>query len=183
MVPPAAVVDRLVKRRSPARWGMAWMVWCLTSCAAIADLPESPAVPGTATVRGQDEPQGLVEQLSPKRFYDAAKRKVGLGPNQQVAREAFAEAEKIFVEATSLEGEERKERFLEAAKLYDKAADRWPDSALQEDATVHARREPLLCRPIPEVGRSVRDAGQEVSQLAVHGHRGQTPFRHGPLLD
>ena len=110
------------------------MVWCLTSCAVTADVPQSSPVSGRNTVRGQDEADGLLEQMNPTRLYDAAKRTVGLGPNQQVARQAFEEAEKVFVEATSLEGGQRKKRFVDAAGLYEKAADRWPDSTLQEDA-------------------------------------------------
>ncbi len=115
-------------------WTASSLFWCLTGCAAIGEVPGPTGDAGPGTVRGQDESDGLMSQLNPTRFLESAKKSVGLGPDEGIAKESFGQAEKIFVEATSLEGEQRKDRFLEAAKLYKKAADRWPDSALQEDA-------------------------------------------------
>jgi outer membrane protein assembly factor BamD (BamD/ComL family) len=115
-------------------------IWLCSGCAVTADVPGEGAVGASASntqapiVRGQDDGDGLLGNLDPRRVYDSVKRAAGYGPNQQVARKAFEEAEKIFVEATSLKGSERAGRFLEAAKKYDAAADRWPDSTLHEDA-------------------------------------------------
>lgn len=86
-------------------------------------------------VRGQsDEPDGLLGSLNPKYAYQKAKNAVGLGPNEEVAREAFKQAEQVFIDATSAQGNDRKKRFREAADLYDEAADRWPDSSLEENS-------------------------------------------------
>lgn len=58
----------------------------------------------------------------------------GYGPNRTIAQETYDAAEQKYNEAATLEGSERKKRFLEAAKQFEWAAFRWPDSALQEDA-------------------------------------------------
>ncbi len=123
-----------IERWSAVAWSVGWLVWTLGGCAATAEVPALPSVAEEATVRGQDNDDGLLGKFSPSSMYDAAKRRVGLGPNQQIAKRAFEDAEKTFIEATSMEGNQRQKRFLDAAKLYKKAADRWPDSALQEDA-------------------------------------------------
>lgn len=118
---------------SAVAWSVGWLAWMLGAGAATADVPTLPPGAEEVTVRGQDD-DGLLSKFSPSRMYDAAKRSVGLGPNQQVAKSAFEEAEKTFIEATALEGSQRDKRFLDAAKLYKKAADRWPDSAMEEDS-------------------------------------------------
>ena len=91
-------------RRSVATCGVAGLVWSLAGCCATGEMPGGSPVGEPVTVRGQDESDGLLSAVNPARLLDAAKRGVGLGPNQEVAKQAFAEAEKIFVEATSLEG-------------------------------------------------------------------------------
>ncbi len=48
----------------------------------------------------------------------------GLEPNESIARQHFAQGEKLFAE----------KKFTEAAKEYKNASKRWPDSPLQEDA-------------------------------------------------
>ena len=52
------------------------------------------------------------------------KKMVGRGPNEPVARKALAEADALFREA----------KYDEAIKKYKVAIDRWPDSAIEEDA-------------------------------------------------
>ena len=52
------------------------------------------------------------------------KKLVGQGPNESVAKQAFNEADDLF----------RKKRYAKALKQYRKVIDRWPDSALEEDA-------------------------------------------------
>jgi outer membrane protein assembly factor BamD (BamD/ComL family) len=91
--------------------------------------------------RGQDpgfepetESDGLLGKWSPKHFYNAAKVAAGYGPNKQIADEAFAAGEALFIEATKLQAEERRERFEEAAGHYETAYKRWPNSALEEDS-------------------------------------------------
>lgn len=52
------------------------------------------------------------------------RRLVGLGPDEQIAKQAFARGEQLFASGN----------FLAAARQYKKAAFRWPDSPLEEDA-------------------------------------------------
>lgn len=64
------------------------------------------------------------EKLAPKNVGKAIKKAVGRGPNEAFAKKKFAEGEALFKE----------EKFVEAAKCFHQAADRWPDSELEEDA-------------------------------------------------
>ena len=52
------------------------------------------------------------------------KRMVGRGPNEQIARKALAEGDRLF----------REGRYREAIPNYKVALDRWPDSGVEEDA-------------------------------------------------
>jgi outer membrane protein assembly factor BamD (BamD/ComL family) len=52
------------------------------------------------------------------------KKMVGRGPNEPVARKALAEADALF----------REGKYGEAIPKYKQAIDRWPDSAIEEDA-------------------------------------------------
>lgn len=52
------------------------------------------------------------------------RRMIGLGPDEAIAKKAFAEGERLFGAG----------QFLAASKQYKKAAFRWPDSPLEEDA-------------------------------------------------
>jgi TolA-binding protein len=52
------------------------------------------------------------------------KKMVGRGPNEPVARQALAEADALF----------REQKYVAASAKYKRAIDRWPDSAIEEDA-------------------------------------------------
>ena len=64
----------------------------------------------------------------------AGKTLIGKGENPEKARALYATAESKYQEATQAEGPQRKSLFLAAAKGFKDAADRWPDSALEQDA-------------------------------------------------
>jgi outer membrane protein assembly factor BamD (BamD/ComL family) len=70
------------------------------------------------------EEEGLIPGLDPSKLYKKTKTAVGLGPNDQVARQDFAEGEKLFAEKS----------YKAAAKKYDEALDRSIDIRLKEDA-------------------------------------------------
>ena len=74
------------------------------------------------------------DALSAKRMAESAKKLAGLGPKPDDARRLYAEAEAQFREAVKLQGKPRTAAFLAAAESYEKAADRWPDSELEQDA-------------------------------------------------
>ncbi len=52
------------------------------------------------------------------------KKLVGRGPSESVAKQAFAEADDLF----------QQKKYAKALKQYRRVIDRWPDSALEEDA-------------------------------------------------
>ncbi|MCS7305365.1 MAG: tetratricopeptide repeat protein [Thermoguttaceae bacterium] len=62
--------------------------------------------------------------LAPEKLYGKAKEAVGLGPDENLARQLFAEATELY----------RQGRYAEAADKFRQAAFRWPDSPLEEDA-------------------------------------------------
>lgn len=65
-----------------------------------------------------------LEKLAPESLYKGIKSAAGYGPNETFARDTFAEGEKLFQE----------KKYKEAAAKFATAADRWPDSLLEEDA-------------------------------------------------
>lgn len=75
----------------------------------------------------EDRP-GPLESLAPKKVWSDAKKAVGQGPNEQIARQALAEGDDLF----------RQKKYVEAAKAYRRAYDRWPDSPLEEEAIFKA---------------------------------------------
>jgi outer membrane protein assembly factor BamD (BamD/ComL family) len=111
------------------------LVLLISGCATTRGVSLPPPLQGAPpVVRGQDDDESWSDRLSPKRISASIKQAAGYGPNREKAEAAFEEGEKLFVEATSLKGSERRERFKEAAGKYKTAADRWPDSSLEEDA-------------------------------------------------
>lgn len=62
--------------------------------------------------------------LYPTTIYKNMQSAVGLGPDEQIARAAYKEGETLY----------RQRKFTEAAKHFKTAADRWPDTPLEEDA-------------------------------------------------
>lgn len=64
------------------------------------------------------------EKLAPKNVGKGIKKALGRGPNEAFARKKYAEGESLFKEG----------KYLEAAKCFHQAADRWPDTDLEEDA-------------------------------------------------
>ena len=65
-----------------------------------------------------------VEDLAPENVIANMKAAVGLGPDEDLARSLFREGEALYA----------KKDYLAAAAKFKKAASRWPDSPLEEDA-------------------------------------------------
>jgi outer membrane protein assembly factor BamD (BamD/ComL family) len=116
-------------------WWPAWGI-CLMGlggCATTgAELPP-PENGSPVAMRGQDD-EGWTDRLNPKHLVAAVKNAAGFGPDRGIAEAAFERGEKLFVESTRQEGNPRKAGFKRAAEQYKTAAERWPDSALEEDA-------------------------------------------------
>lgn len=70
------------------------------------------------------EQKGLLPGLDPKNQYKKAKAAVGLGPNEQSAKDAFEEGQQLFAD----------KKYGRAAKRYADAAGRWPGSMLEQQA-------------------------------------------------
>ncbi|HEY4232392.1 MAG TPA: outer membrane protein assembly factor BamD [Lacipirellulaceae bacterium] len=70
------------------------------------------------------EAEGLIPGLDPSALYKKTKTAVGLGPNDQVARQAFAEGDQLFLQKS----------YKAAAKKYEEAVDRAVDMRIREDA-------------------------------------------------
>jgi outer membrane protein assembly factor BamD (BamD/ComL family) len=74
---------------------------------------------------GEDtEPGGLIPALDPKAQYNKVKTAVGLGPNEQFARQAYAEGDRLF----------RERDYKSAAKQFQQAVERGPHSPIEQDA-------------------------------------------------
>lgn len=130
--------SRFIQLHSHFRLWLAVTTFCgaawLTGCSATERHLVPEAIADSPVMRGQNDSSGLLDRFNPSRVVDSVKRASGYGPDQTVAKQAFDEGEKIFVEATKLEGKGRAKQFQAAGKKYAKAAARWPDSALEEDA-------------------------------------------------
>ncbi len=86
-----------------------------------------PVIPPPAPGGGPEDRTGKpfeLEDLAPERTYQRFKNLIGLGPNEDIARERFDEGRRLFLLG----------RYQEAAKQFRSAASRWPDSPLEEDA-------------------------------------------------
>ncbi len=68
--------------------------------------------------------EGLLPGLDPKNNYQKAKAAVGLGPNEERAREAYQQGQALFA----------KSEYASAAKEYAEAAGRWPNSSIEQQA-------------------------------------------------
>lgn len=62
--------------------------------------------------------------LYPSTIYKKAQAAMGMGPDERIARAAYQEGETLY----------RQRKFAEAEKHFKTAADRWPDTPLEEDA-------------------------------------------------
>lgn len=77
--------------------------------------------------------KSLLAKEKSDEFKKTAKKLIGRGENPDKARELYAAAEAKYQEAGQAEGAAKKKLYLEAAKGFHNAADRWPDSALEQD--------------------------------------------------
>ncbi len=105
----------------------AWLAcWILCAgCASLSDdgFDDPPA--GKGILGGLDR-DSVLGQVNARvgRTKEQALKSVGLGPDERIARKAFAEGDALF----------RQKEYRAAEKKYRRAAKRWPDSALEEDA-------------------------------------------------
>src|SRR5262245_42456645 len=72
--------------------------------------------------------------LNPDKLGKTVKKLTGQGPNRDIAKQTFREADDLFRQALAAEPGHRGTIFALAAPKYAAAAERWPDSALAMDA-------------------------------------------------
>jgi len=86
---------------------------------------QGPASADRVMDTGDEEDEGgLVPGLDPRAQYDKVKTAVGLGPNEQMARDAYAEGDRLF----------REKKYGAAAKKFQESINRGPHSSVEQDA-------------------------------------------------
>jgi outer membrane protein assembly factor BamD (BamD/ComL family) len=116
----------------------------------------------------EDPPPAPLEldDFSPDNLGKTFKRLIGQGPDRKLARALYAQAEDKYWQASraeeNLTDEERRAMFLEAGELYEEAADRFPDSALEEDGLFMAGESYFFADRLP--------AANEMYELLLKNH-------------
>lgn len=83
------------------------------------------APPASGGADGSDDDSGFEwSDLAPENLYKGAKKAMGLGPNEPLARSMLQEGRTLL----------EQKKYPEAAEKFKSAAGRWPDSVLEEDA-------------------------------------------------
>ncbi len=102
------------------------------------DLSGAPVQPAQYTENVAPSPPLTVKDFAPNKLKSTMKTLVGQGPNPQIARETYAEAQAAYAAATEMHqrnpGGDSRSEFLAAAKLYETAAERWPDSEVEHNS-------------------------------------------------
>lgn len=75
-----------------------------------------------------------LSDFDPKNAKTLLRKATGNGPNRQIAKDTYLRAEALYKQAAELPENQRAERFVAAAEVYIEAAERWPGSALEQDA-------------------------------------------------
>jgi hypothetical protein len=105
------------------------------------ELPPPPAgaVSLPDYVKKKDEKSGFEwSDLEPENIWKNLKVAAGYGPDEKIARAAMKEGRELFEKACAMSAasasSQRQALFREAAAKFATAADRWPDTPLEEDA-------------------------------------------------
>ncbi len=87
-------------------------------------LPDPPPTPASMSdpMKGKDD--DFWSKLAPENVWKSIKKATGNGPNEGIARADFKEGQDLFLQ----------KKYAEAAEKFKTAADRWPDTPLEEDA-------------------------------------------------
>ena len=105
--------------------------WLIIQCGC-ASLTGASRDGSGATDTAQANPFDI--ERWPEQIESSWKTLIGKGVNPQKARELYVEAEGKYQEALRAESDQRQDAFAQAGTQFLEAADRWPDSALEEDA-------------------------------------------------
>lgn len=122
-------MSKMRARCTVAFLSLSWLLPVLGGCAS--PLGGRDTLLGDATASNSLIPSA--DALS-KQVSNSAKTLVGKGYSPEKARQKYIEAEGQYQQAIQTRGNDRKALFLSAASAFKNAADRWPDSALEQDA-------------------------------------------------
>lgn len=89
------------------------------------------AIPSEAD---EQSPRSGLASLRPTAVRSTVQEALGRAPDETAARQFYQEADALFQKASAAQDDERADLFVEAAGKYAEAAEKWPDSMLQEDA-------------------------------------------------
>lgn len=79
-----------------------------------------------------------LKDLSPDNLTKTVKKLSGRGPNKEIAKKAFDEGNALYKQAATGEPAQRSAQFAAAAEKFVEAAERFPNSALEQDALFYA---------------------------------------------
>ena len=109
-----------------------WILACISvlaaagGCRAFSRTASAPA--------GAEAERGLLGGLRPSRVRSGVRTAMGRGVDETAARKAYTEADELFQQASDADEKKKAGLFHQAAEKYAVAAERFPDSMLQEDA-------------------------------------------------
>ena len=115
----------------------------LTGCASF----KLPTLPSARDAAANDDRSGIPNWLNPSKSISYFK---GPPPDETASRTLYAQANEHFQAASSAQGEARKEAFLEAAKLFDRSAERGQGFAVGEDALMMKAESYFFADDYPE---------------------------------
>lgn len=75
-----------------------------------------------------------LNDFNPKNLNATTKRLTGRGPNRKIAEQSYREGDELYKQAVESQGDNRGDLFALAAKKFLVAADRMPNSAVEQDA-------------------------------------------------
>ena len=109
------------------------LFWILACTCLLATGLGCRSITGTATPGAVEQKPGLFG-LRSQTVRDGVRNAMGRGVNESAAREAYAEGNALFQQASDADEKKKADLFHQAAEKYAEAAERFPDSMLQEDA-------------------------------------------------
>ena len=110
--------------------GLIFFLSALVGCAGLrnGDAESAYSLPGDL-----EPDQGIFSEVS-NGMVSRVRSAVGLGLSETAAKDQYAEAMSSYRDAAQRQGTARRKEFDAAGKLFAKAAVRWPNSSVEEDA-------------------------------------------------
>ena len=98
----------------------------------------SPVAPAQYTEDAPPDRSLTLKDFAPEKIGATVRQLTGNGPNPQEAKQLYAQAREAYAAATQLKlqdpNADNRPRFATAGKLFTSAAEKWPESELEQDA-------------------------------------------------